>query len=476
MLITTLVPLLGGAAMPLLRLPSRRARSIWAVGITCLTSLLALRLLIVGAADHTLLALSDAFRLTFGLDGMGRVFLGLMVFLWPLAALYATEYMEHEERDGTFFAFYTMTYGVMVLFCCARNIFTLYVIYECITMCTLPLVWHKLDMASVRAARAYVRYSIGSAAFAFTAMVVLSMYGGGDFAPGGIDLGSIPDLTRKLAFLMAFFGFGVKAAVFPLCNWLPRASAAPTPVTALLHAVAVVNAGVFSVLRMVYYTFGPAGLAGTWAQYAALAASVMTIAFGAVMAVRDTHVKRKLAWSTVSNLGYMLLGASLMIESGLRAALLHMVSHSLMKMGLFFCIGAVMVRAERAYIWEVRGMAKRMPAVFGFFAFGAVALSGTPPLCGFVSKLALAEASLELANAWGWIGLSALLLSTVLTAIYELSVLLPAFFLPLEGEDPGSCDPSWRMLLPLAMLALAVLLVGLRPQPLIAAIAAAVGR
>ena len=246
MLIAALIPLLGGAVLPLLRLRSRKERTVYVVGITSITSLLALRLLFAGAADVTVLSLSDAFRLTFGLDGLGRVFLALIAFLWPLAALYATEYMEHEDREDTFFAFYTMTYGVMVLFCCARNIFTLYVLYECITMATLPLVWHKRDVDSVRAARAYVRYSIGSAAFAFSAMVVLSVYGSGDFALGGIALGEMPELLRRVCFLAAFFGFGVKAAVFPLCAWLPRASAAPTPVTALLHAVAVVTAGVFS--------------------------------------------------------------------------------------------------------------------------------------------------------------------------------------------------------------------------------------
>ena len=474
MLIASLLPILGGALLPVLRPRTRRLRTVYVVGITSLTSLLALRLLILGAPDVTPMALSDAFRLTFGLDGMGKVFLGLMAFLWPLAALYASEYMEHEDREDTFFAFYTMTYGVMVLFCCARNIFSLYVIYECITMVTLPLVWHKRDMLSVRAARSYIRYSIGSASFAFSAMIVLSIYGSGDFAPGGVAYDGMPQIVRNLTFLGAFFGFGVKAAVFPLHVWLPRASAAPTPVTALLHAVAVVNAGVFAVLRMVYYVFDVSSLAGTWAQSAALAASVVTIVFGAVMAVRDTHVKRKLAYSTVSNLGYMLLGASLMRASGLQGALMHMVCHGLMKMGLFFCIGAVMVKTGRVEIWELRGMARRMPATFGFFVFSAVALMGIPPLCGFVSKYYLASAAVEMGGAWAWIGVGALLLSTVLTAVYQLSVLLPAFFLPPEGEVER-CDPGWRMLLPLAVMAVAVLLVGLRPQPLVDALRAVAG-
>ena len=181
MLIASLLPLLGGALIPALRFKSRKGRTAWVEGVTILTSLMVLRLILRGTEEVTLIAFSRAYRLSFGLDGMGRVFLGLMAFLWPLAALYASEYMQHEEREDSFFAFYTMTFGVMILYCCAGNMFTLYVLFECITLITLPLVWHKKDAPSIRAARAYIRYSIGCAAFAFAAMIVLSQYSGGDF-------------------------------------------------------------------------------------------------------------------------------------------------------------------------------------------------------------------------------------------------------------------------------------------------------
>ena len=470
MLIASLLPLLGGALLPVLRLKSRRSRTLWVEGVTVLTSLMVLRLILRGASDVTVIAFSREFRLRFGLDGMGRVFLGLMAFLWPLAALYASEYMQHEEREDSFFAFYTMTYGVMILYCCACNLFTLYVLFECITLITLPLVWHKKDAPSIRAARAYIRYSIGCAAFAFAAMILLSVYASGDFQSGGLDLADMPAGLMGAAFLATFFGFGVKAAVFPLSAWLPRACAAPTPVTALLHAVAVVNAGVYAVLRMVYDIFGAEALRGTWAQTVALIFSILTILFGAVMAVRERHVKRKLAYSTVSNLGYMLLGASIMTPAGQVGALMHMVCHGLMKITLFFCIGAVMVQTGRTQTRQMQGLSRRMPLVFAAFTVAAIALMGIPPLCGFISKYYLATAALELGSFWGIAGTIALLISSVLTAIYSLSVILPAFFMPLDEaagpELPERCDPGFRMLLPLGVLVCAVLLLGVYSQPL----------
>ena len=470
MLIASLLPLAGGMLLPVLRLKNRRLRLIYTEAITLLTSALVVRLMINGSHSLTLLHYSRVFQLSFALDGLGKVFLGLMAFLWPLAVLYASEYMEHEERPDSFFAFYTMAYGVMILFCCARNLFTMYVLFECITLVTLPLVWHKKDPASIRAARAYIRYSIGGAAFAFAAMILLMRYGHGDFRLGGVTLTDMPRYLTELAFLAAFFGFGVKAALFPLCAWLPRASAAPTPVTALLHAVAVVNAGVFAVLRLIYYHFGCELLRGSWAQTVALAFSAATVLFGAWMAVRETHVKRKLAYSTISNLGYMLLGASLMTNDGLFGALMHMVNHGLMKILLFFCIGAVMVKTGRTQMRQMNGLARRMPGTFAAFAVGAIALMGIPPLCGFISKYHLANAAVASGGVWAWLGTAVLLVSSILTAIYALSTVLPAFFLPLD-EAAGApleprCDPSWRMLLPFAVLAVACLLLGLHSAPL----------
>ena len=371
--IATICPLLCGLFIGTKKGLSAKTVRILAVCAAALASVLAACLLIRGVPESTLLSYNGSFSISFALDQRGRIFLALMAVLWPLSVLYATEYMAHEERESTFYMWYLLSYAVMIPFCCAANLFTLYVFYEGITMVTLPLVWHKKDHDSIRAARSYVRYSIGCAAFGFAAMVVLGMLDSLTFVHGGRAFAVLPDPYLNVVFLTAFFGFGVKAAVVPFSMWLPKASAAPTPVTALLHAVAVVNGGVFAVQRVIYDVFGTERLSGGFGQKTAIVFSCLTILFGAVMAVRERHVKRRLAYSTVSNLGYMLLGAAMMTPAGETASLLHMVCHSLMKIILFFCIGAVTVKTGRTRVAEMRGLGRIMPFTFTAYVIAALA-------------------------------------------------------------------------------------------------------
>lgn len=207
----------------------------------------------------------------------------------------------------------------------AGNLFSLYVFYECLTMVTLPLVTHKKDVQSIRAGRKYLIFSISGAALAFIALIFIMHYGvSTDFVLGGVlDMSKVAghEVVLRLVFLLAFIGFGTKAAVFPMYAWLPAASVAPTPVTALLHAVAVVNAGAYAVIRVIYYSFGASFLYGSVAQIIAVCLACFTILFGSAMAVREQHFKRRLAYSTVSNLSYMLMGAALMTPGGMVGSL-----------------------------------------------------------------------------------------------------------------------------------------------------------
>ncbi|MBQ8537618.1 MAG: proton-conducting membrane transporter, partial [Clostridia bacterium] len=281
----------------------------------------------------TLLEMTDTFALAFRVDGLSRVFTGLVAFLWPLATLYAFEYMRHENRENAFFTWYTLSYGVTLAISMAANLFTLYVFYECLTLATLPLVTHKRDAKSIHAGRKYIYYSLGGAALAFMGLIVFSHFGAGvDFTLGG-GLGEAALANKPfllVVFVLAFMGFAVKAALFPMQAWLPAASVAPTPVTALLHAVAVVNAGAYAVIRLIYYTVGAGFVFGTWAQTVVIALAAFTVVLGSTLAVREQHFKRRLAWSTVSNLSYILLGAALMTAQGMVGAMTHMVSHGLM--------------------------------------------------------------------------------------------------------------------------------------------------
>ena len=446
LLISGLLPVLLGAALPLLRIKSRLARMIYTMLATCLTTAMVWYQILAGqgAEAFELFRFSDAFRFVLRLDGAGKVYLGLAALLWPLAVLYAIEYMRHEKREGNFFAWYTITYGAAILLGAADNLFTLYIAYELLTVCTVPLVWHERDEASNRAALKYMLYLIGGAALGFVAMAGLSGFGIGAFQNGKAYF---PDSGwfRTLC-LLGFLGFGVKAAVLPLSSWLPSASVAPTPVTALLHAVAVVNAGVFAVARLLYYVIPIGAIKGTWVHTVMLALSAATIVYGAVMAVREQHVKRRLAWSTVSNLSYMLLGLSLLTAEGMTAGLSHMVFHGLMKIILFFCAGAVTVQTGRTQLRQMQGLGRKMRMVFLSFTLAGVSLLGVPPLPGFVSKYALVTAAFAEGSAWAIIGAVSLLIAAVLTAIYIFTVVYPAFFMKLnlpEGEaeprDPGVC-------------------------------------
>ena len=468
--VTMLCPILGGLIVGCVPGLSAKARKIIAVIAMCATSALAAALIRTGVETRVLLSYSEQFTLCLGLDHRGKVFLALMAVLWPLSTLYAAEYMEHEEREATFFMWFLLSYGVMIPFCCAANLFTLYVLYECVTMVTLPLVWHKKDLESIHAARSYVRYSIGCAAFGLTVVVILSGRGSLDFVKGGHAFENVPEGLLNALYITAFFGFGVKAAVFPFSRWLPKAGAAPTPVTALLHAVAVVNAGVFSVQRMTYDVFGAARLYGGWARHAALAAAALTVLYGAVMAVREHHVKRRLAYSTVSNLGYMLLGTALMTAAGDDASTLHMICHSLIKIVLFFCIGGVMTQTGLTQVAEMRGLGRRMPWTFAAFFVSSLSLMGIPPLAGFASKYALIDAEISAGGFWPLVGAASLVISAILSTVYTMTVALPAWYLP-AGVEPGErCEPGWRMLVPIYVILALMVAAGLWPGALMNAL------
>ena len=479
LLLPALICVLGAAVIP--RFSTRRSRNIFVFCVTLLSSL-ALAFVTLRSSGETfvLLQVLPTLSMSFRVDAVNRIFLLLIAFLWPLAALYAFEYMEHETREGRFFVFYTLAYAVTQLLALSANIFTLYIFYECLTLTTFPLVTHKENADSTGAGFTYLKYTVGGAALAMEALVVLYGIAGGiaDFTPGGVVTAETVVSSGHLhhfqiAFLFAFVGFGAKAAIFPLSSWLPRASVAPTPVTALLHAVAVVNAGVFACIRLIYDTFGTALIAGTWAQTAAVLLAAFTILFGAVAAVRERHLKRRLAWSTVYHLSYMLLAAALMTPAGLYAALAHMLAHGITKISLFFCAGAFLIRAGAEYVPDLRGISRSMPRITAFYVLAAFSLTGIPPLIGFLSKWDVASAAVA-QGAWpAWIGAGAVIISSVLACVYLLEPAVQMIFLRAP-EPRAASDPSWRMLLPLLILAVCIVLPAFWSAPVSSLLSAAV--
>lgn len=473
MITVVLLPILGGILIPMLPFRNRRNMLWYIEALVLINSILVVTMLFFQPEEaFVLFRFTGNLRVSFHLDGLGRVFAAMAAVLWPLAMLYSFEYMKHEQNEKSFFMFYVITYGVTLGIAMADNILTMYFFFEMMSLVTLPLIMHTRTREAVLASRSYLYYMIGGAAFAFIGMIFILSYGTtSTFVPGGVlDLAKIGDKTNMMLFVyvLCFLGFGVKTAIWPFSNWLPRAGVAPTPVTALLHAVAVVNTGAFATMRITYYSFGTGLLKGTWAQNVVMLLVIFTIVYGCSRALKETHLKRRLAWSTVSNLSYILFGVVLMTPLGLAGALCHMLFHSFMKICSFFCAGAVIYRTERSYIHELDGLGRRMPRVFVIFTICGMALMGVPGLAGFISKWQLAQAAVASENLLAWVGVGALLVSALLTAIYMLTISVRAFF---PGKDfdgrtlPDVKDPGWMMMVPLVVFIVVIVIFGLHPQP-----------
>lgn len=475
LLIPILFPLAGGFSLLFLHFSEAddKRRNRYLETVVCITTVLVwVALMRVRREPVEVYSFTRGFSIDFGLDGLGSLFAGMISLMWPLVMLYAFDYMRDEEDKNRFFAFYVMTYGVSLGIAFSSNMTTIYAFIEMLTLVTIPLVAHYKNHDSMFAGRKYAAYTVGGASLGFFTVIMTTVYGdAGNFVYGGsLHITSV-SVIMQLAFLAGFFGFGAKAAVFPLHDWLPGASVAPTPVTALLHAVAVVNAGVFTVMRLCWYTYGPELILGTPAQIVALMTAVFTLVFSAAMALKERHFKRRLAYSTVSNLSYMLFGVMLMTSSGFVAGMLHMLFHGIIKMSLFLCAGAFMHKTGNSYIYEVNGVGRKMPVTFLCYTLGGLSLTGIPMFCGFVSKWNLVMAGVEADTPWALAGVFALILSAFLCAMYTLTVSMRAFF-PMNGSDrygdrTDVQEAHWLMLAPIVVFSVVNVVLGIHPQPVV---------
>ena len=476
LLFSIFLPIAFGAAIFWGRF-DQKMREIICMCVVCLTSAAVLFCVFRAQAETvTLFNLTAKIAIAFKVDGISRIFAVLLAVLWPLASLWSFEYMYHESRPNVFFGYYTATYGITLGIAFSANLITMYLFYELLTLITIPLIMHSRNEFSKPAGIKYIAYSIAGATAAFVGiMIFYSLSGTVDYTEGGIAMRVLAlgesNPLYYLAFILMFFGFGVKAAVFPLYEWLPSVGVAPTPVTALLHAVAVVKSGSFAIIRVTYYAFGVYLLRGTWVQALALVFVSFTIAFGSIWANRETHFKRRLAMSTVSNLSYILLGAMTMTATGLLGGLMHMLFHGVMKITLFFTAGTCHVQAHADYVTDLKGFGKKMPITFAAYTVASLALVGVPPLCGFYSKYILGVAAVQEAGFdwFAYLGVAALLISAIYTAFYLLSIVVNAYF-PGKDFDYETIaevkDPSWKMCVPFIILAILCLGCGIFYRPI----------
>ncbi|MEM6793940.1 MAG: proton-conducting transporter membrane subunit [Acidobacteriota bacterium] len=377
-------------------------------------------------------------ELAFALEPLGLVFALVASGLWILTSIYAIGYMRGhgEDHQTRFFVCFALAIAGALGVAFSANFFTLFVFYEAITLSTYPLVTHSGSEKAMRSGRVYLGILMGtSIAFLLFALVWTQLAAGTtEFRPGGILAGKVSD--ARLPILLALFAFGTaKAALMPFHRWLPAAMVAPTPVSALLHAVAVVKAGVFTLTKVVVYVFGLDLLRGTGAAQWLVAVAAFTLLSASVVALFQDNLKRRLAYSTISQLAYIVLGAALVSERAVVGAGLHIVTHAFGKITLFFCAGAILVGAHRAEISRLDGLGWRMPWTFGAFAVGSLSIIGIPPFAGAWSKWLLAGGALDSDNA-PILGLY--MLSSLLAIGYLMPVIGRAFARPSPEEDPES--------------------------------------
>ncbi len=414
--------------------------------------------------EVTLWELSPGIELALRADPAGLLFAVSASFLWILTSFYAIGYMRgaKEKKQTRFFAMLAVCLSATVGIALSANLLTFVVFYEILSVATYPLVIHKGSEKAYRAGRQYLTYAItaGIALVAGTALVY-QMAGTLDFQGGGFLTSEMaPTSTLILAFLLFFVGFGVKAGVMPLHSWLPNAMIAPTPVSALLHAVAVVKAGVFGFVRLGGFVFGPdllreIGMAGVLAGLAGI-----TILLASFIAMTKDDLKARLAYSTVGHLSYIVLGVALLAPTAMLGGAFHMVTHAAMKITLFFCAGALYVHMHYTKVSELDGIGRRMPITMGAFAIGVLGLVGIPGTGGFLSKFMIGVGAVEAGQG---IFLALLLVSGLLNAGYLFPIVTRAFFRS-SPEHTKYDEASWFMVGPIVLTALLSLMLGIWPD------------
>jgi multicomponent Na+:H+ antiporter subunit D len=371
------------------------------------------------------------------IDEMSLLFMTLSALLWLVTTVYAVGYLEDSPHRSRFFGFFSLCVTATVGIALSGNLVTFFLFYELLTLATYPLVAHRGTPEALAGARVYLRYTLaGGAVLLLGVAAMTALTGSIPFAAGGsAEVAALvaerPELAR-LVFVLLVGGLAVKAALVPVHGWLPQAMVAPAPVSALLHAVAVVKAGAFGIVRVVYDVFGieTADALGVLTPLAVVAA--VTVLFGSVRALTQDDLKKRLAYSTVSQVSYIVLGIAVVSVASTTGALAHLVHQGLMKITLFFCAGVVAETLHLHKVSELRGVGRRMPWTMAAFTVGALGMMGVPPVAGYVTKYYLGLGALEAGQ--GWV-LAVLLLSTLLNAAYFLPVVVVAW---LREPDEGS--------------------------------------
>jgi len=356
-------------------------------------------------------------------DALSVLFTSLSALLWLVTTVYAVAYLERDRNRARFFGFFSLCVTSTMGIAMAGNLFTFFLFYELLTLATWPLVVHSGSREALASGRLYLRYTLSGGVLLLAALVwIHGLAGDLNFTPGGFLAVHAQDhgVQLRLIFVLLVAGLGVKAALFPLHRWLPAAMVAPAPVSALLHAVAVVKAGAFGLIRVIEDIYGHALVVELGLQLPLLLLAGYTIVHGSVIALRQTNLKLRLAWSTVSQVSYILLGVTLGGQLATIGGMVHLVHQGLMKITLFFCAGIFALLLGAKSLDQLDGMARRLPLVSVCFTVAALGMIGIPPIAGFISKWYLASGAIAVGQPWV---VAVLIASTLLNAAYFLPVI-----------------------------------------------------
>ena len=381
----------------------------------------------------TLASFGAGLDIAFRVEPLGMLFAALASALWIVNSVYSIGYMRgnNEQNQTRFYVFFAVSLAATMGIAFSANLLTLFLCYEILTLSTYPLVSHKGDAETVRSARVYLGILLTTSIGLLLPAIVwtYSIAGTGDFVAGGIIAGNIDPASVGLLLGLFVFGIG-KAAVMPVHRWLPAAMVAPTPVSALLHAVAVVKAGVFTITKVIVYIFGVEYLFASPTSGWLLYAAAFTVIAGSLVALRQTNIKRLLAYSTIAQLSYVVMAAAILKPLAEIGAAIHMVAHALGKITLFFAAGAIYVASKKTEVFQLRGIGRRMPWTMTAFTIGALSMIGVPPTGGFVSKWYILAGAFQADN---YVAIATIVLSTALNAAYFLPIIYLAWF---SEEDP----------------------------------------
>jgi multicomponent Na+:H+ antiporter subunit D len=447
-LLAVLAPFVGALLIPLFhRLPNlREAVTLATAGVLWVAVLGLLGSVLDGARPQdALIEVAPALVLAFEVEPLGMLFALVASSLWIVNSIYSIGYMRanDEPRQTGFYVCFATALGSTIGIAFAKNLFTLFLFYEALTITTYPLVTHKADAEAMRAGRVYLLLLLGTSLVLFLPAIIATWVLAGtlDFTPGGILAGKAG--APVIALLLALYVFGIgKAAVMPLHFWLPAAMVAPTPVSALLHAVAVVKAGVFTILKVAVLIFGVETLAAFGQSGWLTAVAGTTVLVASLAALRQDNLKRLLAYSTVSQLSYVVLGVAILAPISVVGAAVHVAAHAVGKITLFFAAGAIHTASHLTEVSQLDGIGRRMPWTMGAFAIGALGMIGVPPTAGFLGKWFMLAGAMQTAN---WAAVAIIIVSTLLNAAYFLPIVFRAFFFePASGAHGNKSSEAPR--------------------------------